>query len=255
MAYYDLSKPARAALYERMREQIALDLDCGESYAELRRNAADPDTYIRKNVYLILGRLYGSDTRWRQPIIAAARRLLLDPDAKVRQTMVNAFGEIGIGDAPPAIAAFEHAMHDEHHSVRNAVIGSLKKMGARNPQPVFAFARRHLHHPEAEVRREIIHGIELRGRTHPKEALPLLKQVQHERIARVRNMIVHVIGQISYKRGCLEKVVPELLTWDNVALVEKAIAEILDVHVRYAAFSAKTYEEAKRYVEEQRRRG
>lgn len=49
--------------------------------------------------------------------------------------------------------------------------------------------------------------------------------------------------QISYKNGCLEKVVSALKTWENRELVEKALKEILEVHKRYAKFSAKSYNE------------
>jgi hypothetical protein len=64
-------------------------------------------------------------------------------------------------------------------------------------------------------------------------------------------MIVHVLGQISYKKGCLEKVISALRTWENREIVEKALKEILDVHKRYERFSAKSYCEARDYIERQ----
>ena len=138
---------------------------------------------------------------------------------------------------------------DDHHSVRNAVIGSIKKMGEKNPKPVLAFAKQFLNHPDKEIRREICHGIELRGRTHPQDILPLLKVLQHDPTARVRNTLVHVIGQIAYKKGCLETVVEDLKTWENKELVKAALEEIIDVHHRYRNFSVKTQEEAMEYIE------
>ena len=62
-------------------------------------------------------------------------------------------------------------------------------------------------------------------------------------------MVIHVIGQISYKKGCLEKVVSALKEWKDEELVKTAIKEILDVHRRYGKFSAKSFEEVKRYIE------
>jgi hypothetical protein len=60
---------------------------------------------------------------------------------------------------------------------------------------------------------------------------------------------VHVLGQISYKEGCLKTVVDELKTWDNKEVVTDALAEILDVHDRYKKFSTLTQEQAVKYIE------
>jgi hypothetical protein len=84
--------------------------------------------------------------------------------------------------------------------------------------------------------------------THPQDILPLLKELQHDKTARVRNTLVHVIGQISYKKGCLETVLNDLKTWENKELVSDAIEEIIDVHERYKNFAAKTQEEAKKVI-------
>ncbi len=73
--------------------------------------------------------------------------------------------------------------------------------------------KKHLRDDDSRIRREIIHGIELRGRTHSEEILPLLKGLQNEKVESVRDMIIHVIGQISYKEGCLEIVVENLENW------------------------------------------
>ncbi len=166
----------------------------------------------------------------------------------VRQTAVNAAGEIGMQDFDGVEHFFERGLFDGHHSVRNAVIGSMKKMGEKNPQPVLAWAGKYLHHPDKEVRREICHGIELRGRTHPQDILPLLKELQFDRTARVRNTLVHVIGQIGYKKGCLATVVEHLKGWENTELVAKALDELIDVHRRYSGFAILTQDQAIAYI-------
>src|ERR1017187_9661588 len=99
-------------------------------------------------------------------------------------------------------------------------------MGEVNPGPVLYWAKKLLHHPDKEIRREICHGIELRGRKYPQDILPLLKELQNDKTDRVRNTLVHVLGQIAYKKGCLETVISALKTWENKALVTDAIAEI-----------------------------
>ncbi len=81
-------------------------------------------------------------------------------------------------------------------------------------------------------------------------ASPLLQKLQFDKTARVRHTLVHVIGQIAYKKGCLETVVEHLKTWKNKHLVEDALKEIIDVHYRYRNFSALTQDEARKYIAE-----
>ena len=95
-----------------------------------------------------------------------------------------------------------------------------------------------------------MHGIELRGRKHPEDILPLLRELQNEENKRVRDMIIHVIGQISYKKGCLETIISTIKNWENKKLVNDAVIEIIDVHKRYK-FADKSPEEAKEYIESQ----
>ena len=106
-----------------------------------------------------------------------------------------------------------------------------------------------MHHLHKEVRREICHGIELRGRTHPQDILPLLKELQFDQTARVKNTLVHVLGQISYKNGCLATVVEDLKLWENKDLVLQALEEIIDVHNRYRDFAIFTQEQAIDYID------
>jgi hypothetical protein len=77
----------------------------------------------------------------------------------------------------------------------------------------------------------------------------MLKELQNDTTARVRNTLVHVLGQIAYKKGCLETVIVDLKNWDNKELVRDALAEIIDVHDRYKDFAIKTKEEAIAYIE------
>jgi len=121
-------------------------------------------------------------------------------------------------------------------------------MGEINPAPVLHWAKKYLHHKDKEIRRIICHGIELRGRKYPQDILPLLKELQYDKTARVRNTLVHVIGQISYKKGCIETVVEHLKTWENKQLVAEALEEIVDVHYRYREFSVLTRDQARQYI-------
>jgi HEAT repeat protein len=248
MAFYDLDKPARDLLVTEINAHLALDITSG-TQEHLLQYFADSDTYIRKTAYLAVGKIYTANKQLRPAIIRVLNGLMEQDNPKIRQTVVNAAGEIGITDFEIVQRFFDTGLFDAHHSVRNAVIGSMKKMGEKNPALVLAWSRTYLHHPDKEIRREICHGIELRGRTHPEDILPLLKELQHDKTKRVRSTLVHVIGQVAYKKGCLEKVMNEITTWDNKELVEDAIAEIIDVHHRYRNFSYYTQDEATAYIE------
>ena len=249
MGFYDLSKEARATLVEEIHLAIARNIAEGETHAILSC-FSDGDTYIRKAGYLAIGRIYMALEDQRENIKAQLLKLLRSNNERVRQTTINAAGEIGKYHLEAVTIFFDKGLFDPHHSVRNAVIGSLKKMGQKNPGPTLKWAKRYLNHPDKEIRREVCHGIELRGRTHPQDVLPLLEVLQDDNTARVKNTLVHVLGQISYKKGCLETVVRTLATWENKELVAKALHEIVDVHRRYENFSALTQHQAIRYIDE-----
>jgi HEAT repeat protein len=247
MAFYGLSKGERNILVEKIKQDLAVDIANG-TVMHMHKYFADEDTYIRKAAYLAIGKLYLANGKQQGTIIRLLERLLNEPNPKIRQTSVNAAGEIGKTDFDIVKHFFDTGLFDEHHSVRNAVIGSMKKMGEKNPVPVLEWSANYLHHPDKEIRREICHGIELRGRTHPQDILPLLRELQFDKTKRVRWTLVHVIGQISYKKGCLETVVTTIKDWENEQLVADAIAEIIDVHDRYKNFSHYTQATARNVI-------
>ncbi|MFZ2906418.1 MAG: HEAT repeat domain-containing protein [Cyclobacteriaceae bacterium] len=248
MTFYSLSKNQRTDLVSKIKANI---------HAAVKKNSltsflnyfSDEDTYIRKSAYLVTGRIYFEEEKLQKKIIASLHKLLKEKSHHIRQTVINAAGEIGMKDFDVVQSFFDRGLFDEHHTVRNAVIGSVKKMSQKNPKPVLKWAKQYLHHPEKEIRREICHGIELRGRTHPQEILPLLKELQHDKTARVRDTLVHVIGQISYKKGCLETVIAELNSWQNKELTRDAVEEIIDVHERYKDFAILSQKQAIQYIQ------
>lgn len=248
MAFYDLSKEERADMVQHISNELLKELNTGKSQKTIAY-AGDEDTYIRKAAYLSLGRIYLAYPDLQAEMLRAIDKLLQHDDFKVRQTAINAAGEIGKSNFKIVQHVFDTGLFDKHHSPRNAVIGSIKKMGEVNPRPVLAWAKTYLHHSNKEIRREICHGIELRGRKYPEDILPMLQELEHDTTARVRNTLVHVIGQIAYKKGCLATVIAHLNTWSNKALVSDALEEIIDVHDRYKDFSVLTQQEAIQYID------
>ena len=248
MSFYDLPKEERTKIVEKISNEIQAEINSGKFHKTFSY-FSDEDTYIRKSAYLSIGRIYFANNSLTNKIFKLLDSLLKEDDFKVRQTTINAAGEIGKKEFDIVKHFFDGGLSDAHHSVRNAVIGSVKKMGEVNPEPVLKWAREYLHHPDKEIRREICHGIELRGRMHPQDILPLLKELQHDKTLRVRKTLVHVLGQIAYKKGCLETVVEHFKTWENKQLVKEALDEIIDVHYRYKNFAVKTQEQAIQYIE------
>jgi hypothetical protein len=248
MGYYDLTKEERQKLVQKMEDEITQDLK-DDNMTLILQYSSNNDVYIRKNVSNIMGRLYRNHGKCKEEIIHVAGDLLKNDDENVRQTAVYLLSEIGKKDADLVFDYLETALRDSHHKVRNGVMSALKIMGEKNPEPTLKFAKVFIHDPDPEVRRKVIHGIELRGRTHPEDILPLLEEVEDEDNPKVRKMIIHVLGQISYKKGCLEKVTSSLKTWKNRKLVEDTIPYIIEIHKRYP-FSEKTPEEAEKYLKD-----
>jgi HEAT repeat protein len=247
MGFYDLTREQRAQKVEQIHLNLLGYLK--KASVEIFPYFSDEDTYIRKAAYQSVGKIFDQHEDLREQIISLLQRSLLGKNDHVRQTVINAAGEIGMKNFDVVVSFFDKGLFDNHHSVRNAVIGSIKKMGEKNPVPVLQWSKKYLHHPDKEIRREICHGIELRGRTHPEDILPLLKELQNDPTPRVRNTLIHVIGQISYKKDCLSKVIGNLKRWENKDLVTKAVEEIIDVHERYKDFAVLSQEDARKYIE------
>jgi HEAT repeat protein len=253
MGFYNLSKEERIKRVNQITNDILSDIK-SNSRRKIIQYFSDEDTYIRKSAYMAVGRIYFANNNLQKQVIKILDELLPEPDFKIRQTVINAAGEIGISDFEPVEHFFDKSIFDNHHSPRYAVIGSLKKMSEKNPVPVLKWAAKYLYHEDKEIRREVCHGIELRGRKYPQDILPMLKELENDKTARVRNTLIHVLGQIAYKDGCLEIVIADLNKWTNKELTDKAVEEIIDVHDRYKDFSALTQAQAIEYIEKHYRK-
>lgn len=248
MAFYDLSKEERSVLVKKINEQVHEDI-VKNKINYIKIYSSDEDTYIRKNTYQAIGKIYNANRNLRATTVNILKHLLKSDNEKIRQTTINAAGEIGKFHFEAVREFFDIGLFDEHHSVRNAVIGSVKKMGEIDPKPILSWAANYLEHPDKEIRREICHGIELRGRKYPQDILPMLAKLQFDETSRVRNTLIHVLGQIAYKKGCLATVIKHLNTWKNKELVNEALDEIVDVHHRYKNFAVLTRQEAIDYID------
>src|SRR5947207_550295 len=140
MGFYDVPLKERQNLVKKIENEIESDLG-SSTIQNILKYFSDKDTYIRKTAYLGIGKLYFAKSELKVNILDALNKLFENQDEKVRQTVVNAFGEIGKKEADKALSIYRKAMLDSDHSVRNAVIGSLKKMGEKNPKPVLDFSR------------------------------------------------------------------------------------------------------------------
>lgn len=243
MNYYDLTKQERTTFRAKVAEELLISVQKNAQASDLPYISAS-DTYVRKVTYEAIGHIHKSNPSLRKNVIAFVNQIFKSDDQLARQTTTNAMGEIGVHDPEVIGDFFDKASEDDSPKVRNAVIGSLKKIGQKHPGVAVEFAKRNVNNPNEEARRIAMHGLELRGRTNPEEILPTLKLFQKESKARLKKMLVHVVGQSSYKKGCLETVLTELKTW-NHDVVALALKEIYAVHVYYAGFSYYDSEQAR----------
>ena len=128
MPFYDLPKSEREKVVERINQQLRTDFQKKKS-GKLLLYFSDEDTYIRKTAYLCTGRLYFSEPELQENVLLLLKQLLGHKDFKVRQTVINAAGEIAKKEFEQVQDFFDTGLFDAHHSPRNAVIGSIKKLG------------------------------------------------------------------------------------------------------------------------------
>ncbi|MEJ2628752.1 MAG: HEAT repeat domain-containing protein [bacterium] len=250
MSYYDLTKKERETFKAKIENSIKLDF-LNNKYESILKYATDEDTYVRRNVYISIGKIYREEKKHRKKIISLLKILVDNGDEKVRQVVVYSAGEIGKVNFEDIIEILEQALFDHHNSVLNAVTGALKQLGDKNPIPTLRFVKKHLRNLDTNIQVRLLHGLELRGRTHPEDILPILAEYQDESQSKVMKMIIHILGQISYKQGCLEKVMCILKSWKNKNLVEKALKEIIKVHRNYAKFSYLSPEEVQDIIKKE----
>lgn len=241
MAFYDLSKEERKQKYEAIQDALYKSIQ-NNDLKEIEPLFDDRDTYIRKAAYLAVGKIYFSEPKILNHILGCLSNLFHNKSERVRQTVIYSCGEIAINNFECVKEFFDKGMVDSHHSVRNAVVGAMKKAGEKNPSELLPYCKANILSPIPETRRLCCHGLELRGREHPQEIIDILKLLQFEKKKRVKDMLIHVLGQISYKKGCLFYVSEQVKSWDNKEIYELYKEEVIEVHGRYEKFSEFTQE-------------
>lgn len=134
MGFYDLSKEQRVDLVHTIESDILHDLQKKRTETILKY-FSDEDTYIRKTGYLGIGKIYKNNKVDTSIIISLLNGLIESELEKVRQTTINAAGELGKINFENVEHFFDKGLFDKHHSVRNAVIGSIKKWGRKTQLP------------------------------------------------------------------------------------------------------------------------
>src|SRR5687768_2041191 len=94
MAFYDLSKQERTSLVLTIQQKLLADLQRA-IYQDTKAYFGDEDPYIRKSAYLAMGRIYLEHKNLQPFILKFLEALLTDHDYKIRQSVINAAGEIG----------------------------------------------------------------------------------------------------------------------------------------------------------------
>jgi HEAT repeat protein len=251
MNFYDLPKQKRGKLYIEIQDKIQEDIETKKCQT-VKKYFDNNDTYIRKAAYLGIGRLYKNNKILRKVIVKFLEKMMNEESEKIRQTAVNSAGEIAMIEFETVENIFITGLEDNHHLVRNAIQGSLKKAGEKNPQSIILFCDKYINSNKPEIRRQVAHGLELRGRKNPEEIMPILRKLQFEKHRRVRPMIIHIFGQISYRKGNLEKVIDELLTWEDIELAKECFNEIIKLHghINFRTIETKNIKECIAFIEQ-----
>ena len=94
MSFYDLEKAERMILVGEISRKLSAAFR-GNDNALISQFFSDTDTYIRKTAYLAVGKLFLKEKTLRQIVLKTLIQLLDHENYKVRQTVINAAGEIG----------------------------------------------------------------------------------------------------------------------------------------------------------------
>ena len=97
MPFYDLTKSERLTLVNSIQEALQEDLQASTQAAFLLY-FSDDDTYIRKAAYESVGRIYQSNPGSLYQILELLQEMMKSENELIRQTVVNAAGEIGKSD-------------------------------------------------------------------------------------------------------------------------------------------------------------
>jgi len=143
MNFYDLTKKEREVLSSKILIEIKSDVE-KKGVANFIKYFSDSDTYIRKVAYTSVGKIYKSENIKVERIIVILDELIKHDNELIRQTVINAVGEIGIYLFDNVQHLLETGLKDKHHKVKNAVIGSLKRIGEKNPKSMIEFAEKYV---------------------------------------------------------------------------------------------------------------
>ena len=101
MGFYDLSKTERQKIVKETENNILKAIN--DSVDKLDKKlvpevildySSDNDTYIRKNAYLAIGRIYFAHNDLREKILQILDKMLENPKERVRQTSVYPWAKL-----------------------------------------------------------------------------------------------------------------------------------------------------------------
>lgn len=97
MGFYDLAKEDREKIVGNIKNIVQCGIE-NLNIEQIYKITSDQDTYIRKNCYLAIGKLYREREDLREKILIVLSKLFDSASESVRQTVAYAAGEIGYGE-------------------------------------------------------------------------------------------------------------------------------------------------------------
>lgn len=128
MKFSDLPKEARDKFLEVLRLDIERDLTEGTDRS-IQRYASSTDEFVRRNTYLILGKLYSTHFDLKDKVYFTVDKLLKDANNQVRETAVMTFGELMRLDPRKAVGLVARLRPSDLLSLPKEVLDQLRKLG------------------------------------------------------------------------------------------------------------------------------
>src|SRR5215210_8080198 len=111
MGFYNLTKEERVKKVQQIHDELRTALKNNKP-SKIVPYFSDEDTYIRKAAYQSIGKLFNQEPELRGKITSTLEKMLLEKSANIRQTAINAAGEIGMSHFGTVEFLFDRGLFD-----------------------------------------------------------------------------------------------------------------------------------------------
>lgn len=128
--FAELPKEARDKFLEVLNAEIELDIARG-TVENIQKYASSTDEFVRRNTYLVLGRIYSTHFDLKEKVYIQVDKLLREANSQVRETAVLAFGEIVKLDPRKAVGMIGNLRPSDLLWLPKEVLEQVRKLGGK----------------------------------------------------------------------------------------------------------------------------